>query len=140
MLVYINHFTAHCCSILVFLIPGVAITPTSSIPVTRGFNAVVTGTMVLMPECSTRTTTMATTTITTVFVLPCRRSPSTRACQLGLDCVNTYGYEGLSPRVQISILAVGIFSCSDRINTTIGNVDLVATYIAKTRRYHPDLI
>ena len=56
---------------------GVAITPTSSIPVARGFGAVVAGAMVLVPECSTRTSAMATAAISAVFVLPCRRSPRT---------------------------------------------------------------
>lgn len=52
------------------------------------------------------------------------------------DYVNTYGYEDLLPRVQIGILVVGMIPCPDNINTAIGNVNLVATYIAKTRRYH----
>ena len=47
------------------------------------------------------------------------------------DCVNTHGYEGLSLRVQIDILVAGIILCSGNINTTIGNVDLVAIYYSE---------
>lgn len=53
---------------------GAAMTPVSSITVTRGSGGAATGAMALA-QCSTRTPTMAAATIAAVSVLPCPRFP-----------------------------------------------------------------
>ena len=54
---------------------GAAISPISSIPASRGSGGAATGAMALAQVCSARATTMATTTMAAVSVLPCPRFP-----------------------------------------------------------------